>query len=1150
MKTRCLLLPGGAALALAVAVPSQAQTDPPEADFLALDSPRREVSNFNVETVRGMVFSPDRTQLFAINTHGSRLVMHDDGDGLIDGQWTTVHNPVAIAVRERGAGVFDLLVLGGATHALALHDPVTGAIEDLVIVPSEPGDLIVTPDDHAWVSCMGANVVVEIELSTFEVLREYPILSQRPRFLSWEVDESVPAGYRVYVAPFVSGNNTRSIGGPLITSFVAALPADDPSTPAVLEGLPDEDLFELIPPPGGSGAGTVAPLVKGLGTLILEHARNPVTGEHWILSIVSKNADPAKQTETALGGDFADNALTLVSLPAQGQLPVAAPAYVDLDDSIPNNGQKDYATSTSCSFPFAVAIDEVTGWSLVASSTNDRLVLLNPQGNRTWQRDLPTGSIPRDVLVDRPSGFIVVYLWGTNQLWVVPINNINAPPLVLDVGNDSTPASIAAGREHWYDGENSLNGRSTCNTCHPGGASDFLGWPLSTPPEDRKDVMVTQSLLGIEDTFPYHWRGERQLRDFNRKAFPGLLGGTSLDTAPGGAFDEFKEFVFSLQPPRNPHESWDRVVSDAIAPTGVSAVQGQTDFNEVDALFGAFTCAECHAQPEGTVGAMTADNPSFVVQTAHLDVAHLRQLFNKELDTVTLDTGANLPRLGFAIAHEGRVSNIQDFVNIGAFSLTDQQRLDIAEFVRQFDQGITPPAQLAWLLDHDNEERNASPIKRYLLVQAGKGWLDAVAFGTVRDALGQQVFARWLYDPVADTFQANDASVTLAGRPPGTAVYNDFVTQAIAGTASNTFLGLPPGGGRVFALDPDNDRLDDGAELAIPTDPEDPDSDGDGDPDGHEVANGGDPTDPGVGANDTTAPGILTGFPQLLDVQARVAEYELRFDEPVTYTVTYQRAGDPPLVRSRFHSVVEDTITLQELRPSSMGFTFQNVTVPQTPSTYGLSLSITDLGGNTTIVPVAQTVTAEDNLEVQLEDDNNGTIIGALPLALVVDQLSMNATKNGGTLDATVNVRVAAMHEGLNAGAFPGFLPQENQVVVAQILLDTGSGFQVVPFAQITSPGAASTYLLEGASGPLNDVVVSPLTDTAGDTTVTFSLSGLNPGDVVQYNVVGIFVDFAGSSSSLPDFTRLSSFAWQLPSTEDDPGGDPTQSLRGVSTTF
>ncbi len=1129
-------------LTLLLCAPLFAQTQP----FLALDTPRKAFHNLNVETVRGMAWAPDRSQVFAINTHGSRLVMHLDGDGVPDGNWTTVHNPVAMAIWNRGDN-FEVIVLGGGTHALVSHNPRSGAINRVLNLPSEPGDLVIAPDDHAFVSCMGANVVVEIDLATFTIVNTYNIPSQRPRFLNIVTPDAGP--YRVFVAPFLSGNNTTLDAND--SHRTRTLP-DDVIGTAAFEGLPDEDLFELIP-----STGAVLPVVKELGSMILDHTIAP-NGDYWVLSIVSENGDPARQNEPALSGDFAENAVTIFSLPPQGTT-IRAPAHIDLDDTDPSPTNVVYDALESCSFPFSVAIHPTWGWAFVAGSTSDRILLLDSAGGRTgWKRDLAPGSIPRQVLVDLTTNTLLVYLWGTNEILVLFLNDLNGLGLTLDLGLDPTPDSIARGRAHWYDAENSDFARSTCNTCHPGGGADFLGWPVSDEPADRKDVMVTQSLLSIEDTFPYHWRGERQLRDFNRLAFPGILGGQALGPAD---FADFQDFVFSLQAPRNPGQSITREVDDSLVQAPTSAINGQDAFENTISLANAFACAGCHTQPEGTNGAITADslgNPGGRFPSENNeDVTHLRQLFNKETIEITVGS-EQLPRSGWALTHTGGTVDLEAFIT--GFALTPQEVLDVTAFVKQWDQGIAPAAQMAWLLDSTTQ----ADIQQFLLNQAsnpGDPWLDVVAFGTVTDNAGFRRFARWLYDPQTNTFIANDQNLTLPGRPPGTALFSDFLAQP---AGSNTFLGLPLGNGYRFALDPDFDQLDDGGELTAGTDPEHPDTDRDGDVDGHEVLNGGAPLNPAVGSNDTLPPSLVAGFPVIRDQSARTGEIELRFDEPVQYTLTYSRPGEPAQTRTREHFVTEDTITIQDLRPSTIDLGFIHPFLAGVSSTYSVSLSATDRGGNALAgsVPLLMVTTDEQPSSLL-------TGIVTFPLPLFLRDLSLGlSAKTTNSMLLNVNMDVDALHETINANGGPpglGLVTQVGQRVLAQVLIDDGSGngWQVVPATQLSGPEVYQTVVywevdamgnpISSTPAPFGDVVLSTTTtNPAALATATVTISGLNPGDLIRFNIVGIMTEYTPPSSppTQANFFIDRRFAWQMPNTEDDPGGDPSQSNRSITIVF
>src|SRR6185295_17056353 len=96
--------------------------------------------------------------------------------------------------------------------------------------------------------------------------------------------------------------------------------------------------------------------------------------------------------------------------------------------------------------------------------------------------------------------------------------------------------------------------------------------PLGRVPKGTK---VTMSLRGIEETPPFHWRGDRaDLANFN-PAFQGLLGAAQLSPTE---MAQFESFIFSLSYPANPKEQENRTLT-------ATAQQGEF----------AFRCLKAHA---------------------------------------------------------------------------------------------------------------------------------------------------------------------------------------------------------------------------------------------------------------------------------------------------------------------------------------------------------------------------------------------------------------------------------------------------------------------------------------------------------------------------------------------------------------------------
>ena len=162
------------------------------------------------------------------------------------------------------------------------------------------------------------------------------------------------------------------------------------------------------------------------------------------------------------------------------------------------------------------------GIAAIAGSTGDTIRLLSSTAGNLKNVALPGGSIPRSLLFSPDGATLWVYCWGTNKVMGFDFNALlsqttTSATATWDLGADPQPTAVKEGRKLWYDADNSANHGLSCNHCHPRGGTDMLGWQLSGVPFDHKGVMVTQSLLSIEDTFPYHWRGERRLAELRQQ---------------------------------------------------------------------------------------------------------------------------------------------------------------------------------------------------------------------------------------------------------------------------------------------------------------------------------------------------------------------------------------------------------------------------------------------------------------------------------------------------------------------------------------------------------------------------------------------------------------------------------------------------------
>ncbi|MFO1078110.1 MAG: hypothetical protein U1E73_10360 [Planctomycetota bacterium] len=1098
-----------------------------------LTNTRRAVTNFNVETIRGMAFD-DLGRMLALNTHGSSLLRFDNpaagGAPLV---FRTINNPCAVAAFHRvGDGRRFALVVGGGTHGLAVHDANTGFIENFVKLPSEPMDIVVdTQRELAFVSCGGAydeitprsgttakkvesgGVVVEIELQGFREVGKHFIPQARPMFLNLEMGPNANDNV-VYVAAHLSGNRTT------FRMFGAQLEAE-----VVQHDTADADVFSI------DEVGNVNTFIKDAGTLLTGHRRHP-NGNYWVLGVDSNNF--TWTTERLHRGRFATNQIALFSA-ASG----VTPASLDTTGA-----------GKPASFPIDVGFDD-RGLGYITSSTGDVVRIVDSSGNAIRNVPLPDGAIPRSILVT--DTIVWVYLWGSNEIYGFDASTIrqagaNTPIATLNLGVDPLPDAVKRGRTIWYDADRSLDdnvsppvaGKVSCNTCHPRGGMDMLAWRIEDGVRDQKDMMVTQSLMSSEDTFPYHWRGERSLSDFN-EAFSGLLGGQELSTAltPQGSSElaDFESFVFSLQGAANPREHLYRQLDDSktleLYETTTAAMlvghasQGENAFHTFTgalAPFNPIRCVDCHGQQSGTNGVITTDVLSVLPAQSNSDVPHLRQLSHKLLQKALTRTVNGVPLLGdrplggFGLTQDGDDHDIIEFLNGLFFAAPQPQRgqlrIDTSAFVSQFDEGIAPFAHHAvW---YDDSQAGDMDL---MIKQADKGWIDLA----VTAYIAPFVLSMW-YDPSDGRFhtmmqgQPGDYSDTLAG-----------LQTAHGNGVGLLFVGLPPGNGFRFAVDRDNDGIPGQLEIALGLDPLDPDWDNDGYPDGYELqvqlANPGGGVTPFVNNTPAQVAAADQAVPTLTDsvfdhATGRISKHFVTFSEPVTYTVQVERkiagvwtAHGPLQIHGAVRTI--DTLVGQGLLPTNGA-----------PDEYRLVVAMRDLAGN----PGSAIVTAAGGGSIFTAP----AVFGPAAAAFATDALTVTSPSTG-VYHAQVNV------QGLFGGASnPVVLfrvAQFDAVNRAWTILPTtapsGAVTRVLPqvdFGSGTAPDA-SWGGPNGVVPPVNGPFVVSAPVVGGAASADFTLPGVSAGTQAIVVVLGVLDEIkpGGVSLNPPRFVPLTNQFWQMP---------------------
>ncbi len=300
--------------------------------------------------------------------------------------------------------------------------------------------------------------------------------------------------------------------------------------------------------------------------------------------------------------------------------------------------------------------------------------------------------------------------------------------------HDREPPDVVDGRPFLYDAQlTSANGEASCSSCHIFGDMDDLAWDLGDPDGDvtpngngfreppgdgglprefhaMKGVMTTQSLRGLDNMGPQHWRGDRQgdavaaFEAFN-VAFPGLLGreeGSPPGQLSAAQMQAFRKFALELRYPPNPIRQLDNALRDP--PSGPNEQDGFDVFSGpiTDAVH---PCAGCHVI-DAANGHFGGDGlTTFEGETQHFKVPHLRNVYQKvgmfgmqdvtppgfPVQVFDPPYGHLGPQIrGYGFQHDGAIDTLFRFVSSAIFSVDGTQQADLEAFMMAFPSDLAP----------------------------------------------------------------------------------------------------------------------------------------------------------------------------------------------------------------------------------------------------------------------------------------------------------------------------------------------------------------------------------------------------------------------------------------------------------------------------
>jgi DNA-binding beta-propeller fold protein YncE len=626
---------------------------------------------------------------------------------------------------------------------------------------------------------------------------------------------------------------------------------------AVRFDLPDLDVFEIdadANPPAETDAWA------SVGTILFNMAVNPVNGKLYV-----SNTEAINEVRFEGPGSFATGKkppgepTTVLGHLHEARITLLDPNHVEARHL--NKHITDYSTlppeakgkSLATPLGMAVSSDGATLYVAAFGSSKIGVFSTTELENDTFEPDpnrhiSVSGGGPTGVVLDEANQRLYVLTRFDNSVSVVDLTSGSVGTEVDHVAMyNPEPPKVVNGRPFLYDATfTSSNGEASCSGCHVFADFDSLGWDLGNPDDivvanpnpfpvlgvpnpvfhPMKGPMTTQSLRGLANQGPMHWRGDRTggnavppgdpldeelaFKAFN-VAFEGLLG-RDEGPIPEADMQAFTDYILEVTYPPNPI----RQLDNSLRPDE-SAGRSKYFLPGSD---GPFSCNQCHTLSpiDGFFG--TDGGSSFEDETQEFKVAHLRSAYQKigmfGMPGVPafIRSGDNAhkgPQIrGFGFLHDGSIDTVFRFLRALVFTgVNDAQAANLEAFIMAFDSTLAPIVGQQITLREPNDldagariglmiQRAMTPFD--LVDHPGATECDLIVKGTV----GGESRGWLMTGP--DSFQSDKAA-----EDPLT----DDDLRALTSTQGQelTYTCAPPGSGVRMGIDRDEDDVLDGDEA-------------------------------------------------------------------------------------------------------------------------------------------------------------------------------------------------------------------------------------------------------------------------------------------------------------------------------------------------
>lgn len=768
--------------------------------------------HFESPQVHPARLTPDGTRLLVANTADSRLSVFDITTPSLPrllGEIPVGLEPVSVNARTND----EVWVVNHVSDSISIVSLAQGIVVDTIRVGDEPADVVFAGSpQRAFVSVARRNEVRVYDPVTRGLVSTIPLQGEHPRGLAVNA-----AGDRVFAAFALAGNGTT------ILPAEVAPPPPAPTNPALVDQppqvglivdantdsrvpyrMPDNDVVEI-----NANLRSVVRYYSRVGTTNFNLAVHPTNGNVYVVNTEARNLI---RFEPALRGRVVDNRITRIAL---GSTPTITP--VDLNPGIdysvlPNNS----ARSTALAQPTDIIFEPsgAAGW--VASFGTDRVARVDMSGNVLARVEVgtATGSAidprnkrgPRGLALHGTSGMLYVVNRISNTLSVV---NTATASLVgeMAVGrHDPTPLAIRQGRGFLYDAKISGNGTASCASCHIDAEIDLLAWDLGDPGgsmqvvrdqisgqtfnmHPMKGPLTTQTLKGLRNTEPLHWRGDKAtFNDFNG-AFASLLGGSQLSSTDMQAFTSF---ILTVRMAPNPNRNLDDTLPASFA--GADPRAGESFFLNTPFRTN-LTCNGCHSITNGGTNRVIFSG-SVLGTSQPMKTAQLRNMYHKNSFRKTVG-GQTVG--GFGFSHDGSDATLDEFLShpvFGSLSTNATNKANLNAFLLAFPTGMAPAVGHSRTVGSANATSTAVTSDVSLLEsQARAGKIDLIVKGRING-----VVRGLYYNPVIQRYEQD-----AAGAPVLT--WSQLQSSASSGQSQFTLLGVPPGTGVRMGIDRDADGV-------------------------------------------------------------------------------------------------------------------------------------------------------------------------------------------------------------------------------------------------------------------------------------------------------------------------------------------------------